>query len=726
MKSVIVHRSTRSMLAIAIPIFLVMTFLLGRNSALTSPIMGGDEYAYYAGARTLPDLSGLSARDPYIQWAPNLVFMGLGKLFFLISKNPDLLMKEFNAISFSSSLLLICIVLYWLTHGRFSYYSPILISLTPFSAYSAYFMPETLYVFIFLLLVAVILYLIPEREWLASSIGGVLVGFLILTKPHGISVFIAVFITILSLAFSPGSLRIPWKSALVSACLFVLSTYLSEVVLGWIITGTLSWNPLNFVGKAYNNYVGGSMEVFDSVKLLVQMAGNAIGHMIVLLFMCAIPLSYSIGWLLSFSRTAPDNAPQLSEIRRFYFLIVFTLVATLTTLAMTVNFTVQVSQFARLHGRYYSYILFLYILGYFVLKRKANLIIPPGGWRLWGGIGLLSSILMFWVQRTFTIYPWDYPEIFSISLWTGYGTQFPGWTLIMLGFIVYGLIIIKPKLHSILFPFFILILFLASNYKVIEWQVAHSENVGSQAEQGRAIRDLIPENERNRGMIIGNDRYNKMPYFLFGFSSDAWVRDVPPGSSITMDMLPPDTDWIILLDNYDLDIPIKSSMSVGKVWLGWISPNASIIHESIDVWDGSPLQLTFGIGGSTQMLDQFNEPEAWGTWSATDGARILLPVLVSGKVRIEVIGWIKPESSTQSLHLLIGSTSVPVNLGTNKGKSCVTVSISEPSQVITLDGVEPFRQNLWDQAQAIALIGLNIYKESDVLHEPCSVYTPLE
>jgi hypothetical protein len=331
---------------------------------------------------------------------------------------------------------------------------------------------------------------------------------------------------------------------------------------------------------------------------------------------------------------------------------------------------------------------------------------------------------MLWVQRAFTLYPWDYPEIFSVS--KGYGPRFFDASIIVVGILVYGLISIRPKLHLILFPLFAAVLFLASNYRTIEWQFAHSQSVGPLAMQGRALRSLIPEAERGRGTIIGSDRYNRMSYFLFGFSSDAWVRDVAEGESITLDMLPPDTDWVILLDDYDLNIPIKSSMSTGSVWLGWLSPNSPAIHERVESWDGKPLQFSFGTGGSTYMLDQFNDPESWGTWSATNGAQIFLPVSVSGKIRIEIVGWINPESSTQQLSLLVGSTSVPVELETKMGKSCMIVDLPEPAQVITLSGVDPSRQNPGDRPLAVALVSLNIYEESDALGASCLPYVPQE
>jgi hypothetical protein len=67
-------------------------------------------------------------------------------------------------------------------------------------------------------------------------------------------------------------------------------------------------------------------------------------------------------------------------------------------------------------------------------------------------------------------------------------------------------------------------------------------------------------------------------YFLFGFSSNAFVRQIPAGEDITADELPPDIDWIILLDDYDLKIPIESALDAGEVWLGWLTRAPPAAH----------------------------------------------------------------------------------------------------------------------------------------------------
>lgn len=721
-----------SMLAIVLPVVLITICILVRNLALAGPLLAGDEYAYYALSRNLRNIPALSARDPLIQLVVDPVFLVFGKLFFLISDNPDALLKMFNALAFSLSVFTACMVMHSLSQGRFPRYAPMIIALIPFSAYTAFFMPESLYVLIFLFIAAALIFLLPEHDLLATCLAGFLVGALLLTKANGASIFIATLLTLVSLVALPGKLRLGWKRALILVGLFVLLTYTSEVALNAAIMGKLSWDPMVFVGKDYTNYLREGADITPMIPLLKQIGVNTAGHLIILLFVCAIPIAHFLGWLLPISSPPDEITPlQITRSRRIYILIVFTFLATLITMALTINLTAYLgnhspSQFTRLYGRYYSFVLFLYLIGYFILQEKSLApLSPPGGWRLWGIISLIAAVLMFWVQRVFNIYPWDYPELFSTSLWSR--EQLLGLPIIMIGIIVYAFISIKPKLHLVLYPLFLFSLFIMSQFQVIGWQFERVSEYGAPAVQGRALRDLIPEADRSQGTVIGPDRYGEAAIFLFGFSSDPRVLKLPQGDKITMDMLPPGTDWVILLGKYDLDLPVKSSLSTDDVWLGWLSTSSPVIHERVEAWDGTPLDFKFGRGGgNTYMLDQFNQPEIWGTWSAADNSKIILPVLISGKLRIEMVGWINSESSAQQLNLILGSVSIPVQIGTSKGQICEIVDLPTPTRVITFHGINPVRNNLGIPPKAVALVKLMINRETDTSDAACPPYTPFK
>jgi hypothetical protein len=54
------------------------------------------------------------------------------------------------------------------------------------------------------------------------------------------------------------------------------------------------------------------------------------------------------------------------------------------------------------------------------------------------------------------------------------------------------------------------------------------------------------------------------------------------------------------------------------------------------------------------------------------------------------------------------------------------IDLLEPAQVITLRGIDPFRQNPQARPLAVALVELKIYREGDVPREACSPWVPLK
>ena len=175
----------RRTVAIVLPVIIVMICLLVRNLVPASPIMSGDSYAYDAPSRTLRHALGLSARGPYLQVAGNPVFLLIGRLFSAISSSPKDPMEAFNAPAFALSVLLVCLIMYWLSERKAPPHAPLIISLLPFSAYMTYFMPETLHVPDSACIAAARIVPLRRNESLPAWISGFPVGALLLTESHG-------------------------------------------------------------------------------------------------------------------------------------------------------------------------------------------------------------------------------------------------------------------------------------------------------------------------------------------------------------------------------------------------------------------------------------------------------------------------------------------------------------------------------------------------------------
>lgn len=718
---------TTTCLSAAVAAGVLAVLLIFRNLALSSPIMSGDEYAYFALSHFIRNVPALAAADPYLQRVFDPLYLGLGAVFFRLGTAPESLMKVFNALAFSLGVLLSSLLMYRLSSDRIPLYAPILIALLPFSAYTAYFMPETMYFVLFVLIAVNLALLVPVRLFLGSAVSGILVAGLALTKAHGGSIFLAVFAALFSLRALPLTIRPSLKRILVAVGIFVGTAYLAEISLSALVTGVFSASPFLFIGgQFYQPFMSTLLEGAPLSGSYLALAVNVLGHLVTFLFVGTGAVASCIGWIRTLydSRPPQGGSPALPEIGIFA-LLAFTFSATLFAVAMTVAFTDFAGQFDVINGRYYAFILVLYLPLFFITAGSRRTSTQPfGGWRLWGAIGLAASAMMFWVQRHFSLYPWDYPDLFSASLWRS--SSLLALPTLLVGVVSYTAITFRPKLQVPIYSLFLFVLFLSSQSLVIRWQFDQSQATAPLAEEGRALRALVPADERDRGTIIGDDRYLRMAYFLFGYSSNPAVRVYPQGTTVNTSMIAQGSTWVVLLGNYNVLLPSQSSLSTNDMTFAWLRPGIPAIHEQVSVWDGRPLSYTFGQGGDTALLQQFNPPQAWGAWSASDGARIILPLLLSGRVEVRLTGWIVPPRASQQVTLVFGDVSVPMQLHTTKGQACQVVEIPTPVQAISIHGITPYQEHPWTQAQAVALVQLDIQRADSTDAVACPPYLPLQ
>jgi hypothetical protein len=114
--------------------------------------MAGDEYAYFAAAQTFPDSAERYANDPYLPRIYSPVFAGYGWTLFSLSPRPELVLKALNTVLFALTTLLFLHLVRKLGGVSASPMSAAVFLLLPISAFTAYFIPETTYAFIFALL----------------------------------------------------------------------------------------------------------------------------------------------------------------------------------------------------------------------------------------------------------------------------------------------------------------------------------------------------------------------------------------------------------------------------------------------------------------------------------------------------------------------------------------------------------------------------------------------
>ena len=550
---------------------LIPAIILARNLTVENPLLSGDEYAYFAAAETFPHSSERFAVDPFLPRIYSPVFAAYGRVWFALSDRPELLMKVVNTLAFVATMALFLALVRRLSHQEHSQLSLPVFLVLPLSAYTAYFMPEATYACFFACLTWTVVVVLPSHVLGGAVLSGVLVGTMLLIKPHALALFVTVLLTTSTVVIAPSGLRPDRRRVLVGVALFVVSTYVALVCLNGVLSGTLSFHPLTFVGGIYQPYLAGGTSLWSLLGRVRPLLGILGGHLIVFGALLAPAIAMSLFHLHTLYRSR-SSVPQAdpSRERMLFVLIVFSAFATLSTIGMTANFSTQAeltspAEHFRLHGRYYSFIIPLYLVLFFV--QPANHHVTSAAPRFWirlGGLaGCIIAAFLYYLLGKRIIYPFDYPEAFVFSSW--HGASRPGllgsaiasipYVAIAATIVSYAIIAWKPRRVQIVYPLLLLALFSTSNIGVTAWQRAHSAANARLRSAARTMRENIPLSERHQGLVIGPEWNGPVATFMFNFRSSAHVLVRNPESTISDSDIPADARWVVLIGSYTSAFP---------------------------------------------------------------------------------------------------------------------------------------------------------------------------
>jgi phosphoglycerol transferase len=555
---------------------IVLAILLIRNLALGSPVMPGDEYAYFSAGQTFPNPAARFESDPYLPRVYSPVFAAYTSLFFALSNRPEIPLKLFNTILFGLSVLLSVRLLNAIREPGTSRTAPVVFLLLPTSAYTAYFMPESAYALLFMLLSVCLVVLVPARAVMGAAACGAVVGAMLLVKPHAVALVVAVTFALASLLVAPAPLRPERRQAVAALAAFIVAAYAVMVCLNGVLTGTVRLHPLLFVGEIYQPYLAQGVSLATWLGRVRQMVVILGGHVIVFCALLALPLSTGAALLSSLYRGRSGVSPgEVLRERRLFLLICFAGSVAASTLAMTTNFTASAAQtlpteHLRIHGRYYSFIFPLFLVLYFAAVDR----VARRGWPIRSGaaVGCIAATLLVWLQSKRIINPYDYPEAFAFSAWHGgprgaVADALLSYTAIAAAFAGYAFILWRGRRAAVAYPALLVTVFAISSVSVTAWQRAVSNDTATLRDDARALDDMIRPDEQDRGLVVGSEWNGPIAYFMFNFGSSARVLVSPPDASIPASALPAEARWVVLLGGYHVTFPAGESVRTPRVRL---------------------------------------------------------------------------------------------------------------------------------------------------------------
>ncbi|MTJ82189.1 MAG: hypothetical protein F8N37_14445 [Telmatospirillum sp.] len=541
-------------LASAAVFALAAGLVLIRTLTLNSPIWGGDEYAYYIAGRAFPDTASLYVHDDHLQHVNNTLFFWLVHWGFRLFGYAEGWVKALNLVFFFAAAVLLFSVA-----GRQGGRGPAMAvtavaALIPFSGYAASVMPDALYCCLCAALIRVMAVDLAVRPVRASAVAGLLLGLLLLTKPHALSLILALWAAFAALAVHPRGLR---PRIALQGCLVATAVMAASIVLiKMLLTGAVEHRLIDLLGVFYANVVIGYGGV--SHNILPDILRSLGAHLVLLLLVAGPAIALMTAQVLRGWRgdaPATDDPDQRNRL----FLAVFVLLALGGATAMTAVFTAELVGAGVVkpwHDIYTRYNEFLIPFALLMLPAASGAGCSRTAIRIGAALSLAAAL--FWWLRggtLFHMYPWNVTGMLAISQtpWAGKAGLAPPSLFLALACATQIATLLRPQ-RALLFGLGFLSLFwTGSTVEASLWQYQVSGGFSPLAGQARSVMATLPEEDRDHGLVIGAERWGRMDFALFGLARDNWILSKPQQDvAIAPGEIPEGTRWILTFGRFSL------------------------------------------------------------------------------------------------------------------------------------------------------------------------------
>lgn len=419
-------------------------------------------------------------------------------------------------------------------------------ALLPLSAYTKYFMPESLFFALFCTSVYALMFGLQRKRDAPIIIAGALVGLLYFVKPHAIAVMAASAGFLLLL---PGQLRL---NALFGSGLLVV------MGLGrWVAPKPASGSSLGSYRSVLDEVVGklaGPGDAMAEVVLKVS-AGHA------LFWLCGFGLSL----LVVVSVLVPRLRLRQRGVeapKGLWLLSLYLLIEGIALVGMAVMFSSLIGEVGRVHSRYYF---FLYPLALLVLFHFDQLQLTLGG-RIVGVVLAVAGpvlILVFAEGYSSVLYMsvvGDAPELgfvfFSKPLRV---------TLMVAAAIAGTWTVLQPRRLALRLAVFAVTSVISSVYVAMS-QKSLFRGPLTTGREAVAVEEFLGREKMIDAVVVGDQR-DTMTKFLFNLSTTPFLQELPLGANLDQiaTMFPKSTQVIALSESYVLSAPLFQCTPLGQI-----------------------------------------------------------------------------------------------------------------------------------------------------------------
>jgi phosphoglycerol transferase len=549
--------------------------------------------------------------------------------------------------------------------------------LAPACTYTAYFMAETMYFFVFWCLAWFALAHLGRDPWRLGMGTGALAGLLTLVKPQGLIILagMAVFFSVLAVAQRP-SRTLGWL------CRTLLALFLSFVVarfgLGFILAGRDGFD----LAGAYRSQVvpGSGISSFWPPWRLV--AFYLWGHLAGLVLLFPIPLAVVIHQLRDLARPKPDRpkSASVTELALLTAVLLAVLVAVITKFSADIEPTAQKMLEGRIHERYYDFLfpLLLMATGAFMQRGQA----PR---RSWLGVPLIvllsiTGVLAGISLRNPRILFADAPAL----AWIVASPRTVAFLVLLLVLLLAGWLYSARRVAQLyLFGFFPLLAAVSIGFVTRDVQLGFAG--GPYERAAETVKRLIPPSRLGQGLVVGGDDISPYRSLVQLDSQTTPILVLPEGTPIEPGRIAADRAWALIVGDHELHVPYAARIALNGARLVAFVPGLLAIDNQ--PWDGRPLRTTFDAGRSPGP--GFHPFDGYCAWSRTTSPVIELPVDVSGDLLGKLFVYGYGPNANRTVQLSLGPGKVDVRLPAQPGEVEFRLRADVPAREIVVTGLLP-------------------------------------
>ena len=638
----------RPRVIITVIMIIIASFLIFRAMGLY-PTVFDDEYWYSSMSRHVP-FHGVYPSRAY----PNYLYYNIYRLTNLCGSSFAECSRVLNVAFFVFTTPFIYMVC---RNAGCNIYLSIWISclgiLGSVNTYTAYFMPESMYFFLFWIITWLVLS-VRDVIILYFVAVGICFGIMSLVKPHALFLLPAMgvfFIFLLREKFNDDYLLIFIKSY----TLFLATAIATKLIFGLILAG-----PAGFT--LFGSYKGQTPSIKgweDYFSFLTLASQSLLGHVLAVSLLFSVPVAQMLISVRLWHGAATKSATA-------DLLIVYTTCIVTTLLVVTALFTASVNgvgpadTIARMHMRYYNFSFPLLV----IVGALSGVITTRPIYRALVAIPIATGIA-YAAATNFAGYDpavVDSPELRGFIFDPAAFWLLTGLSLVALLCWVYEAQIGGKVFIFIFMPLTVAITGFHTN------QLLRGRLVPDVYDRaGLFVKAYLSPEERSKLVIVGNNpgSVSKSAYHVDTPGvSFVWV---PNEDKLDIDKISLGKEWVLLIGNYDLPRRDVYQINMPGFTLFRVAP--------FTAWRP---------GGFGRVLARgWSEEESWGVWTDEQRAQLSLPALgreyPSGvRIELQLTGFSPREP--QQITLVAPEVS-PATL--RLGSKPQTVTVDVPSSALS-------------------------------------------